>query len=568
MARAVSSRPRRGHTKRRTRTGRPAIAKRWRDRLRAIPGFDAIATAGDCHFDESAAETALAFFPECLQFIEGERAGTPFALEPWQQAIVANLFGWKRPDGTRRFREAFIEVARKNGKTPFLAGLVIYTALCDGEPGAQLYSAAAERDQAALIFRHAAEMIAREPELAKRCRVFRSLKSIEFGGGSFYRALSADAETKHGYNSHFIAVDELHAQPDRDLVDVLRTSTGSRRNPLTVYITTAGFDRHSICYEIYNYACKVRDGVIRDPSFLPVIYEVPADAPFDDEALWPLANPNLDVSVSRDYLRRECARAKETPTYENTFRRLHLDQWTEQDVRWIRMERWDGSAGLAEGQDPLAWRARMLEQLRGEPCFAGLDLSSTTDLTACVLWWPARHIVLPWFWMPAETAHRRERQDRVPFVTWMHQGLIEPIEAPTIDQEVLRARINQLGRDYRIQSIGVDPWNGSQMMKWLADDGFEVIEFRQGFASMTGPTKELERLVIEGKVHHGGNPVLRWMASNVTAETDAAGNLKPSKAKSTGRIDGIVGAIMAIGLAMVQPEEPKSIYETESIFAL
>lgn len=525
--------------------------KTWQKLLRQVPGYDPIASAGDCWFDASAAQTALDFFPECLKFIEGDRAGHPFDLEPWQQAIVANLFGWKRPDGTRRYRECFIEVPRKNGKTPFAAGILLECASCDGEPGAQLYSAAAEREQAALIFRHASEMIAREPELASRCRVYRTFKSIEFGGGSFYRALSADAETKHGYNSHVVVVDELHAQPNRDLVDVLRTSTGTRKQPLIVYITTAGYDRHSICYEIYDYACRVRDGIVSDASFLPVIYEAAEGDDWTDPAIWRKANPNLGVSVSLDYLERECARAKETPVYENTFRRLHLNQWTEQDVRWLPMDKWDTCTGNIGHGD-----------LEGCECYGGLDLSSTTDTSAFVLYFPAEHACLRWTWIPGDNAHQRERRDRVPYVTWARQGLVELTPGNVIDYDYIRAKVGELGKVYRIKEIAFDRWNASQLVQQLMGDGFEMVEFGQGFASMSAPSKELEKLVLQGQLQHGGDPVLRWMASNAAAEIDAAGNVKPSKKKSTERIDGIVALVMAIGRAIVQPVQQRSAIES------
>lgn len=535
----------------------PKPPAKWQKLLRMVPGYDSVATAGRCTFDAKAADDAVAFFHECLRFIEGDKAGSPFDLEPWQQAVVGNLFGWMRPDGTRRYRECFIEVPRKNGKTPWAAGMMCLAGFCDNEPGAQIYSAAAEREQAALIYRHAAEMIAREPELAKRCRTYRTFKSIEFGSGSFYRALSSDSETKHGYNSHFVVVDELHAQPNRDLVDVLRTSTGTRRQPMIIYITTAGFDRNSICYEIYDYACKVRDGIVKDESFLPVIYEAGEKDDWTDPKVWRKANPNLGVSVSVDYLKRECERAKETPTYENTFRRLHLNQWTEQDVRWLPMDKWDTCTGNIGYGD-----------LVGQSCYAGLDLSTTTDTAAFVMYFPEERACIRRTFIPSDRAHERERRDRVPYVTWANQGLLTMTAGSTQDYDKIRAAINEDAKTFDIKSIAADRWNAQQIITQLEGDGFQMVAFGQGFASMSGPSKELERLVISRELQHMGDPVLRWMASNCAAELDAAGNIKPSKKKSRDRIDGIVALVMGIGLAGVQPADTGSVYETRGVLTV
>jgi site-specific DNA recombinase len=356
------------------------------------------------------------------------------------------------------------------------------------------------------------------------------------------KVISAEAYTKHGVNAHGVIIDELHAQPDRELVDVLTTSTGARRQPLIIYITTADFDRESICNEKYDYACKVRDGVIDDPAFLPVIYEAARDDDWTDPAVWAKANPNLGVSVSLEYLERECIRAKETPTYENTFKRLHLNMKTQQDVRWLSLENWD------------ACNARIDEAaLTGRECYGGLDLSTTTDLSAFVLVFQESDggiTLLPKFWVPADNAHKREKRDRVPYETWARQGLIEMTPGNVIDYDRIRMRINELGQRFHIQELAIDPWNATQLSLQLQGDGFEVIQFGQGFKEMTAPTKEFEKLVISRKIRHGGNPVLRWMAGNVSAETDAAGNLKPSKKKSNERIDGIVAAIMALGRAL------------------
>ena len=527
----------------------------WRALLGLVPGYDPYRDAAGCWFDGKAAARALGFFPDLLRHVEGAKAGQAFALEPWQQAIVANLFGWKRRDlegrVVRRYRETLIFVPRKNGKTPLAAGLANYVFFCDGEVGAQVYCAAADRDQASLVYRHIRGMIAQEPELSRRAKVYTALRSIVLrqDQASTIRVLSAEADTKHGANSHLILVDELHAQASRDLVDVLLTSMASanRKQPLIVYITTADFDRPSICNEKHDYARKVRDGVINDPAFLPVLYETATDADWRDEATWAAANPNLGVSVSLEYLRRECKRAQETPAYENTFRRLHLNQRTETDVRAVPLHLWDACAGPADET-----------ALAGRVCYAGLDLSTTTDLSAFVLLFPedgGRYSVLPYCWAPRENARQRERRDRVPYETWSRQGLLRLTEGNVIDYDIIRRDIGELGKRFAIREIAADRWNSTQLLTQLAGDGFEIIAYGQGFRDMTAPTKELLALVTAGRLAHGGNPLLRWCASSLAVETDAAANLKPSKKKSGDRIDPMVALIMALGRCLVRPSE-------------
>jgi len=516
-----------------------------------IPGYDPVATAGDCTFDHKAAERAIQFFGECLTFTAGEWMDRPFILQPWQQAIVGNLLGWKRPDGRRRYREAFIFVPRKNGKSELAGGLGILLTFADREPGAQVYCAAADREQARLVFNAAKTMVQAERELTKRSRIYTSAIVVP-ATGSALKVVSAEAYSKHGINAHGIIIDELHAQPNRELVDVLTTSTGARRQPLVIQITTADYDRESICNEKYDYACRVRDGVIDDPAFLPVIYEAAVDEDWTDPMVWARVNPNLGVSVSSEYLEREYRRARETPTYENTFKRLHLNMRTQQDVRWLALDQWDACGGEEIDES----------DLHGRYCHVGLDLSTTTDVSALVMIFrddDGMVTLLPRFWIPGDNAHKRENRDRVPYATWARQGLIEMTPGNVVDYEVIRTRINELGKVYRIQEIAIDPWNATHLATQLSGDGFELVSFGQGFKDMTAPTKELEKLVISGKLRHGGHPVLRWMASNVAVETDAAGNLKPSKKKSTERIDGITAAIMALGRALIQV--PQSGYD-------
>ena len=509
-----------------------------------IPGYDPFATAGDCTFDEERAQFAIDFIHECCRHVKGSLAGKPLHLEPWEQAIVANIYGWIRPDGTRRFREVFIFVPRKNGKTCLIAALLVYALYCDGEPGAEIYSAAADRDQARLVFEQARGMVTNEPELHTRAKVYQNSIVV---GDSCYKALSAEAGTKHGFNSHMIVIDELHAQPNRELVDVLLTSTGSRTQPLVVHITTSDFERESICNEKHDYAGKVRDGLIDDVSFLPVIYEATLDDDWKSPEVWAKANPNLGVSVSREYVERECKRAIESPTFENTFKRLHQNIRTEQDVRWLAMDRWDACVEKFDRKALLDW-----------PCWMALDLSTTTDVTAlceCFRSEDGLYYLVPHFWIPSEKARERENRDRVPYLTWAREGLVTMTNGDAVDYSQVRHDINERASQVQLQELAADPWNAAHLLQELgATDGLPVVEHRQGYASMSGPTKAFEQAVIAGNVRHDGNPVLRWMVSNVVVDMDAAGNVKPNKAKSggSGRIDGAVTAIMAVGRAALE----------------
>lgn len=527
-----------------------------------VPGYDPRVGADEYVFDAGRAEGAIRWIFRHLTHVEGEWGASPehgpepLKLEPWQMAVMANLFGWyHRKTGVRRYREVFIYIPRKNGKTTLGAALVNYLAFCDGEPGGQLYSAAAARHQAAIIFRHAKGMIKQSDELAANSRIYQH--SITYPNETFYKPLSRDAGTAHGLNPSVAIVDELHMQPDGQLVEALVTGTAARRQPLIVSLTTADYQRDSVCNAKYKRACDVRDGVAPNARFLPVIYEAGKDDDWTDEKVWAKANPNLGVSVSLDDMRSACQEAKQSPSLENAFKRFRLNIITEQDTRWLSMSRWDECGG---GFDP--------RELRGRPCFVGVDLASTTDLTAAVLLFPEDGFkVVPLFWCPEDEIRERSRRDRVEYVDWKARGFIEATPGNVMDHDYVRERLNQLAEDYEIVKIGVDPWNGTKMMVDLESDGFDVVSFRQGYASLSGPSKELEKRVIGGKIRHGGNPVLRWMASNVTVEQDAAGNIKPSKkaGKATQRIDGIVALIMAVGLWQASQEPKASVYEDRGI---
>ncbi len=531
------------------------------DTLRLIPGYDPFATAEDCHLDKQAAQLAIDFYAECLHHVKGELAGQPFILEDWEKAIIGNLFGWKQPDGRRRYREAFIYVPRKNGKTTLVAGIVCYVMFCDHEPGAEIYSAAADREQASLVRAQVEGMIRQDESLDGMGRIFQH--SITHAAEStFYKAISAEAGTKHGYNGHLIIIDELHAQPNRELVDVLETSVGSRRQPLIVCITTSDFDRESICNEKHEAACHVRDGIIENKHLLPVIYEATIDDDWTSETVWRKANPSIGSALKLDYLYQQCEKAKNQPSFENTFKRLHLNIKTTQDVVWIPMDKWDKCAGEID-----------MEFLKGRKCFPALDLSSTLDTTCLVLAFPLDDeeiILLPFFWIPAANAREREKRDRVPYITWARNNLIDMTPGDVVDYRYIRRRINEIAKIYEFAEIAYDPWSATQLATQLEEeDGFHMVQFRQGYKSLNEPSKEFERRVIKQKIIHGGHKVLRWQASNVMVMTDPAGSIKPVKSdhKNPKKIDGIVASVMAVGCAMLDVDKT-SVYEGRGIISL
>jgi phage terminase large subunit-like protein len=513
-------------------------------------------------FDERAAELAERFFERLLRHTKGEWAGEGFHLQAWQRQIVRDVFGWKRPDGTRRYRRVYIEIPRKNGKSTLSAGLALYLLFADGEPGAEVYSAAADREQAAIVFEQAKQMVLGSPALGRYAQAFKRAIVVNETMSS-YKVLSSDAPTKHGLNAHGVIFDELHAQPNRELWDVLTTSQGSRRQPLVVAITTAGYDRESICWEQHEYARQVLSRVIEDDSFYGYIAAAEPEDDWTDPAVWAKANPSLGVTVSEEYLRAECDRARNVPAYQNTFRRLHLNQWTQQEERWLDLAAWEASAGPLE--------AKALEaELLGKLGYGGLDLASTTDIAALALVFPMEngaYGALLRFWIPRENMMERARRDRVPYDAWTRDGWITATPGNVIDFTRIVADVRELGKRYKIGEIAFDRWGAVQVSQELTNAGFTMVQFGQGFASMASPTKELLRLVLEGKLWHGNNPALRWMADNMTVAQDPAGNVKPDKAKSREKIDGMVALIMGLDRALRHENRP-SVYEGRGLVVL
>lgn len=445
-----------------------------------------------------------------------------------------------------------IQVAHESGQ--FLAGegltpthnstlaaaLALYMLFADGEPGAEIYSAAGDARQARAVFDTARRMVQSGP-LHRYARVRTNWIEVP-ATGSVYRVLSADGKRHHGLNPHGVVFDELHVQPNNELWEALTSGQGARSQPLTIAITTAGFDRQSICFELYDYGRRVASGQVDDPTWHFRWYGAGDRAGHDwtDPKFWAEANPNLGVSIQPDFLQAELRQALEQPSRQNTFRRLYGNEWTSADVRWLDLGLWDANAGLTVDE----------AQLAGRECFGGLDLASTSDFAALVWLFPDgdRYDLLCRFWLPRSAVERRT-QMRPHLEAWERDGWLTVTDGDVIDYDAIRHQVDLDAQRFAVREIAHDPWNATQLVQQLADGGLTIWPVRQTITAMTGPSKELERLLGDRLLRHGGNPVLRWMADNVTATTDSAGNIKPDKKKSTEKIDGIVATVNAIAAA-------------------
>jgi len=485
------------------------------------------------------AEDPIAFINR-LTHTKGAFAGQSFKLRPWQRTIVKQIFK-KRRDGRRQYRTCLLMLPRKNGKSELAAAIALYGLLADGEAGAEVYSAAADKDQAGIVFNVAAQMIRNDPALTAATYIVDSQKRIEHeSSGGKYRAISAEAYTKWGYNAHMAVYDEMHAAGDRRLHDVLSTSMGGRTQPLYLIISTAGYDRHSILWELYSHAKKVQENPQLDPTFLPLIFEAPPEADWTDEKVWKACNPALGDFRSLEDMRIACARAKAIPAQENNFRRLFLNQWTEQDTRWLALADWDAC------QVPIDWDA-----FKGRRCYVGLDLSRTTDLTAVVTLFPddlgSGFTVLPHFFVPEGRIKERVIRDRVPYDEWARRGYLTACPGMDINQQLVRAHVNALCDRYDVRFVAYDPYNAVELIRQIEqDDQRPCLKVSQTKANLSSPSKALESAVLMGTLHHDGHPVLRWNIGNVAVESDAAGNIQPSKAASTERIDGVSALVTAL----------------------
>lgn len=512
------------------------------------------------HYDKKKADRAVTFI-ENLCHTKGKWAGTPFWLLPWQEQLIRDIFGIVKPDGNRQFRTAFVEICKKVGKSELAAAVALYLLYADNEPSAEVYGAAADRQQASIVFDVAKQMVEMSPALMKRSKLMGATKRIvNYSNAGYYQVLSAEVGGKHGFSVSGLVFDEIHTQPNRQLYDVLtKGSSDARQNPLHFIITTAGNDRHSIAFELHTKAVDILEGRRVDPTFYPVVYGLKDDEDWEDEANWYKVNPSLGYTVDIERLRDACREAKQNPADEITFKWLRCNMWVSSTVAWIP------DAIYMRGDEPID-----MDALAGRDCYAGLDLSSTGDITALVLIFPPRdeeekYVLLPYFWIPEETIPRRVKANSVPYDIWEKQGYIMSTEGNVIHYDFIEKFIMDLSEKYHILEIAVDRWNATQMIQNLEGEGFTIVPFGQGFSSMSAPTKEFYRLLMEGRIIHGGNPVLRWMAGNVVIDTDPAGNIKVTKAKSKEKIDGIVAAIMALDRCIRQEGQSGSVYDERGL---
>ena len=397
-------------------------------------------------------------------------------------------------------------------------------------------------------------MVESAPELGF-VQVYRNSLSVRSTYSKF-EPIASDSDKLDGLNTHGALNDELHAWKSRDLWDVMDTSTGSRRNWLIWSITTAGHDRKSICWEQHDYSVQVLNRVIDDDSHFAFIAALDEGDDWRDPKVWRKANPNLGISVYESGLAEKVQKAIDVPGRENACRRLQLNEWTQQDKRWLSLEKWD------KGAEPGFTR----EELQGRECYGGLDLASTTDISALALVFKPieegeKWKVLLRYWVPEDRIAERVKTDRVPYDVWARQGWIEPTEGNICDYDVIRERVKEDAEYFNLRELAYDRWNSTHLVTQLSGDGLVMVPFGQGFASMAAPTKEVETLVIGGRIAHRGDPVLRWMVSNVAVRQDPAGNLKPDKEKSAERIDGVVAMVMGFGRAMARPIKRKSVYD-------
>lgn len=497
------------------------------------------------YFDDAAADRAVRFIEQLLHLTQGTRE--PFILEPFQRDdIIRPLFGWKRADGLRKYRTAYIELPRKNGKSNLAAAIALLLLYGDQEPGAQIVSAAGSRDQARIVFTIARQMVQQSPPLAARSTVHRN--EIHHGG-SFYRSISAEAGTAHGLNLHGLVADELHTWRGRELWDTLTTAQGSRSQPLTVAITTAGQDPASVCRQVHEYAQDVRSGVIDDPTFLPIIYAADPDDDWTSPKTWAKANPGLGRIVRADYLEEAVRKAKATPSLVNTFKRLHLNIWTSSESAWLTDE------DFQRGAHPIPW-----ERLRQVPCWGGLDLASTRDLTAFALVWHLDGITftLVHQFVNEETAQTAKLTYGTDYLTWAEAGHITITPGNVTSFTAVRDHILEAAQRWNLQAVAYDRKFSPYIVPELIAAGLDMQPFGQGFLSMNEPTKWVEMETVAGRLHHDGNPVLRWQLSCVVLDRDPADNVKVSKnrGKKGQKVDGVVALIMAAGLYLAEGKQP------------
>lgn len=503
-------------------------------------------------FDETLANRAIRFVERCCYLSKGSAAGKPLKLRPWQREIISNIFGWIDPStGLRRYRRVFIFLPRKNGKSHLAAAIALYMLFADGEKGAEVILAANSRDQASIVYKAAAGMVNQSPVLKQLATPIPSSKRIpHLESDSVLKVISAEAPTALGLDISALIYDEVAFAPSRDLYDALTTASGSRKQPLHVFITTAGWDHEGVGHELYKYAHDVLADPKHDPTFYPVLFEVPANEDWSQESIWHTANPALGDFLNVEEIRNQARSALNNTADQNKFRTFHCNQWVQAAESWLDRTKWDG----------LANRQFNLASLRDVPCYIGLDLSSNQDLTAVVPLWIVNDTTFyakPFLFLPEADLRERILRDKAPYDAWVEQGNVFLTTGATVDYSFISKKIHEIASTNTVKAIGYDPWQAHKLIGDLSNDGFTCVKLRQGHETLGAPTKELESLIVSKRLIHDGNACMSWQVGNVTVRKDANGNIVPDKRKSAHRIDGIAATVMALACAMKMNAAPE-----------
>lgn len=517
------------------------------------------------YFDKAAALRAIGFYRDILRLNGGEFEGEPFELLDWQQFIIGSIFGWKGADGYRRFRVVYVETGKGSGKSPLAAGVGMIGLTADGEQRAEVYAAATKKDQAMVLYRDAVAMFQQSPALQQRLKpsgVGENVWNLAyFQTSSFFRPISAD-DGQSGPRPHVALIDEIHEHRTNTVVEMMRAGTKSRRQALIFMITNSGSSKTSPCWAYHDYAAKVADGTLEDDGFFGYVCALDeGEDPFTDEACWPKVNPSLQGAKlpGMKYLREQVTEARGMPSKEALVRRLNFCQWTDATNPWISADVWLGA------QREYDWR-----QFRGRRAYAGLDLSSTTDLTGLVLYIEPVEPGEPWrlvpfAWLPEEGLERKERADRVPYLAWKAAGYLETTPGRAISKLVVVKKLAELSSFFDLQGACYDRWRIEDLKALAADNDVELPEmvaFGQGYKDMSPAIEAFETALLNGTMVHPGHPVLTWCAANAVTVSDDAENRKLSKEKATGRIDLMVAGVMAVGVVNATAPEEKSFWET------
>ncbi len=528
------------------------ISPKWRKLLDLLPGYDPFEDDEGYHFDEDAADKVIGF-AETMTHIKGDLQKQLLMLEDWQKGFLGNLFGWKSiATGLRRYGEALLFVPRKNGKSILASIVCLYMFFCDGEKGAEIVCAAFERDQAKFVWDVGRRMIMADPNLMDACKIFQNSIVIDEIASSF-KPMSSEAKSSHGGNIHFGVLDELHLQRNDELVTGIETGMASRAQPLFLYLTTSDYERESICNETYDYAKMIMDGTVKDPNFLPGIWEATIKDDWTDEEVWKKANPNYGISVRPEYIAKKCKKAQNKPSFENEFKRLHLNIRTEQNIRYMVMSDWDKCNGVVDEKS-----------LLGRIAYGGLDLSVNEDLSALVFVFPdddGGFDVIPKFYSPRDLALARKKKG-VDYLTWERLGYLTLTPGNEVDYDFIMADMEKAAEDWNLIDIGYDPWNAKYFGQIIEKKRIvQMVEFPQNYSCMNEPMKTIEAKTKAAKIRHGGHPILRWNATNLMAKRDPAGRVRPIKGRQDQKIDGIVAFITAMGRALFSEGSQESTYE-------